>query len=1318
MGPLDDLVGRARSIKELREQIRQVVARATDVRRLPPLLLQGETGTGKNLVAHMIHKAGPRGDGPFVDVNCAAIPEGLLEAELFGFERGAFTDARQRKAGLFQTANGGTLFLDEIALLPESLQAKLLKVIEDRTVRRLGSTRSEVVDVWIMAAANEDLRAAMNARRFREDLYHRLAVLTLRLPPLRDRADDIPLLAAHLLAQICRDYGLPAKALTPDALDALTAYRWPGNVRELINVLERAALLTESARIPADVLDLAAGSPGPARGAGPEPEASFAARVESWERQELLGALDVTNWNVVRAAARLGITRGTMRYRLAKHGFERSTPRTRQRRSTPPHSAAAAEPPPVMPRAVTRWERRLVVLLCAISDFGLDFDTVVQKLESFGGRLEDAGAARIVASFGVDASEDAARRAALAALAIRNALATRGTRMRRAPIVIAIHADTCPVGDVAGRAVIDADARRGMTVILDELSGHGDADTIVVSDAARLLLASRFDFEPGGGAAKRGVRLRGHAQERVTCRGARAPFVGRQRELQTLREHWREARDGRGQIVAVIGEPGIGKSRLLFELRHSLIDEALYLEGRGESYGSGIPYLPVVTVLRDLFGIDDRDAPPTTAEKVGARLAALDPALAPDLAPLLAMLDASAADPEWQTLEPAQRRQRTLHALTRLVVQLSLARPVLLAIEDVHWIDAETQAFLDRLAVSLPGARVLLVITSRPGYRHLVPGPTAYTQLHLDPLSSASAEELVRGLAGADASLEPLRRTLIARTEGNPFFLEETVRTLVETGDLVGEPGAYRATSDATTLQVPATVRAVLSARIDRLAPETRHVVHAAAVIGRDVPLSLLLAIAGVPEAALRSALTDLQAAEFLRETRLVPDVEYRFKHALTHEVAYGALLPELQRDLHAKVVDALEAAHGDRLNEHGKRLAHHALAAELWPKALSYCRQAGAKAAWQSAHREAVQYFEQALGAIRRVPDALARREETLDLYLQLRWSLVPLGDYHKLAESLRSAAALAEELNDPLRLGEISQSMANYLRLVGDRAGALEAAERARAIATAIGNPLLHVRATYQLGMILRQTGDYRGAISALQQVADALRGDLLYERFGEPSVLSVHARAWLAMTLVDVDVGQVSDRLPHFEEALQIAIDAKNTFSETTACLALGSAHAACGDFERGAAFLERAFSLCRDGNFGLLVSSVAAALGAALMDVGRLEEAGALLELAVENATSSGRLGGHALHLVELGEARLRSGRAAEAAELAQRALAAARRHKERGNEARALWLLGEVSANAGQPDHVAAAGYYAEARALADAIGLRRLAARCAIAPAS
>src|SRR5882762_2354728 len=299
MKHLAELLGESPGIEAIRDRIKRLVARQQDARRLPPVLIEGETGTGKGLLARLIHRAGPRPDGPFVDVNCAAIPETLLEAEMFGFERGAFTDARRAKPGLLQTAHRGTIFLDEVGLLSDGLQAKLLKVLEERTVRRLGSTRDEPIDVWILTATNEDLKTAIQGRRFREDLYHRLAVLTLLLPPLRERGEDVLMLAAHYLGRACADYGVSAKTLAPDAQAALRAYGWPGNVRELANLMERVTLLSSDPAVTAETLGLTAVTPAKAPMTA-APSGGSASSLDDAVRDRVIDVLAQTGWNISR----------------------------------------------------------------------------------------------------------------------------------------------------------------------------------------------------------------------------------------------------------------------------------------------------------------------------------------------------------------------------------------------------------------------------------------------------------------------------------------------------------------------------------------------------------------------------------------------------------------------------------------------------------------------------------------------------------------------------------------------------------------------------------------------------------------------------------------------------------------------------------------------------------------------------------------------------------------------------------------------------------------------------------------------------------
>jgi predicted ATPase len=380
----------------------------------------------------------------------------------------------------------------------------------------------------------------------------------------------------------------------------------------------------------------------------------------------------------------------------------------------------------------------------------------------------------------------------------------------------------------------------------------------------------------------------------------------------------------------------------------------LVLQAGSVSYGKVTAYLPVIDLLKGYFAIEDRDAPRAVQEKLTGKLLTLDRALEGSLPALLSLLDVPADDPQWAALDPSQRRRQILDAVKRLLLRESQVQPVLVVFEDLHWIDSETQALLDALVESLPAARMLLLVNYRPEYSHQWAGRTYYTQLRLDALPHDHAAEFLAALVGSDPGLDPLKRVLIGRTEGNPFFLEESVRSLVETGSLAGERGAYRLARPLPAIQVPSSVQAVLAARIDRLARGDRVVLQTASVVGKDVPLALLQTIAGQDEAKLHAAIARLQAAEFLYETRIFPDVEYTFKHALTHDVAYGGLLQDHRRRLHGQIVEAIERCYPDRLGEHVDRLAHHAFRAEEWDKAVGYLRQAGTKALTRSANQEA----------------------------------------------------------------------------------------------------------------------------------------------------------------------------------------------------------------------------------------------------------------------------------------------------------------------------------------------------------------------------
>ena len=538
-------------------------------------------------------------------------------------------------------------------------------------------------------------------------------------------------------------------------------------------------------------------------------------------------------------------------------------------------------------------------------------ERMMEAVHHYEGTVNQVMGDGIMALFGAPIGhEDHAIRACYAALRMQrrvNRYADEIQQQGGTPVQIRVGLNS---GEVVVRAIgsdlhMDYTAVGQTTHLAARMEQMAKPGSVLITGATVNLAEGYVQVRPLGALPVKGLEtptpvyeLTGtiSARSRLQASAARGltRFVGRDRELEQLGQALERAGAGHGQVVTVVGEAGVGKSRLAWEFTRSHHTHGwLVLESGSVSYGKATPYLPVVELLKAYCGIQERDDPRAIRERVAGKLLMLDRALEPLLTPLLALLDVPVEDPTWAALDPSQRRQRTLDAIKRLLIRESQVQPLLLLFEDLHWIDAETQALLDGLVESLPTARILLLVNYRPEYQHAWGGKTYYLQLRIDPLPPASADTLLTALLGEDPTLAPLKRMLIARTEGNPFFLEESVRTLVETQVLVGERGAYRVTTAPGTWQIPATAQAVLAARIDRLAPEDKRLLQAAAVIGKDVPFALLQAIADVPEDALRRGLSHLQAAEFLYEASLFPDLEYTFKHAFTHEVACGSVLQD-----------------------------------------------------------------------------------------------------------------------------------------------------------------------------------------------------------------------------------------------------------------------------------------------------------------------------------------------------------------------------------------------------------------------------------------
>lgn len=512
-------------------------------------------------------------------------------------------------------------------------------------------------------------------------------------------------------------------------------------------------------------------------------------------------------------------------------------------------------------------------------------------------------------------------------------------------------------------------------------------------------------------------------------------------------------------------------------------------------------------------------------------------------------------------------------------------------------------------------------------------------------------------------------------------------------------------------LQVPATAQAMLAARIDRLAPEDKRLLQAAAVIGTDVPFALLQALADEPEDRLRRRLAQLQATEFLYETRLFPDLEYAFKHALTHEVAYGSLLQDRRRALHSQIVQTVERLHPDRLAEHVERLAHHAFRGELWEKSVTYLRQAGAKAAERSAHREAVGCFEQALMALAYLPETRETLEQAIDLRLDLRKSLFPLAELGRIEGYLREADALARRLDDQRRLGWVLVYACNLHMGTGGHLPEVRTfAQRVQAIGDALGDVALQVTGQYYLAYVCHMSADYQGIDDASRRLIQSLQGDQIRQRFGLVHFPAVTVRAQLASALAERGAFDEADA--YSQEAIRIAEALDHPFSLIWACWSLAYINSVKGELSQAARLLERAVALCHDRNITIWTPIVMASLGHVYAWSGRIGEGVALLQQALAAYESAGIGYFHSLSVAQLGAAHLLADRVEDARTCADRAVMLTRERGEHGYEAWVLRLLGEIASHSDPPDVETARGHYRQALALANELGMRPLVAHC------
>jgi predicted ATPase len=916
----------------------------------------------------------------------------------------------------------------------------------------------------------------------------------------------------------------------------------------------------------------------------------------------------------------------------------------------------------------------------------------------------------IFALFGAPiAHEDHAQRALYAALRLQEESQRYAERLRQAHGInfqVRVGVNT---GDVVLRAIHKDDLRTEYlpvghsTHLAARMESLARGGTIVISEHTHKLTEGYFEFKALGATKVKGLTEPIHSYEvlgagplrtrlQVSARRGLTRFVGRHTELDQLRRVLEQAKAGHGQIVGVMGEPGVGKSRLFYEFRLISQSGCLVLEAFSVSYGKASPYLPVIELLKAYFEIAVEDDERKRREKVGGKVLMLDRSLEDTLPYLFALLGIEDPTSSLHQMDPQIRRRRTFDALKRLFLRESLNQPLILIFEDLHWIDTETQGFLDTLSESVASARILLLTNYRPEYRHEWGQKTYYTQLRLAPLGKEEAEEFLTELLGTTAvgvthasPLQALRQLILEKTEGTPFFMEEVVQTLAEEGVLIGERGHYRPTHHAPTLHVPTTVQGVLTARIDRLAAEEKAFLHQLAVIGRQFPLSLIQRVVTQPEEDMYRLLAALQAKEFLYEQPAFPEVKYIFKHALTQEVAYGTVLQERRKALHERTAQAIEILFQSHLEDHYSDLAHHYSRSGNTQKAVEYLQLAGQQAVQRSANAEAVNHLTTALELLKTMPDTPERARRELRLQVTLGPALMVTKGHASLEaeKAYTRARELCQQVGETPQLFPVLWGLRAFYLVRAELQTARELGEQLMRLAQSTQDPALLLASHNALGVALVWLGELTPGRELLEQgiaLYNPLQHRSLAFLYGQD--LKVTALSNVAMALWPL--GYPDQALQRIHEALTLAQKLSHPFSLAYAlfCAAFLYQYRREGQVtqERAGAMI----TLSSEQGFPLLLAYGTILRGWALAEQGQGEEGIAQMCQGLAAARATGAEVDSPYFLALLAEAYGKEGQVEEGLTVLAEALAVVDKTGVRLWEAELYRLKGELSLQSRSP----------------------------------
>ncbi len=865
---------------------------------------------------------------------------------------------------------------------------------------------------------------------------------------------------------------------------------------------------------------------------------------------------------------------------------------------------------------------------------------MIAAVNRYDGYVVQSTGDGIFALFGAPvAHEDHPQRALYAALRMQDEIRRYADRLRaegRAPIQIRVGVNT---GEVVVRSITTGAGQAEYTPIghttnlaarMQTLANPGST---VIAESTRKLVEGYFALKPLGATKVKGVRDPVNVYE-VTGLGplrtrlqrsaghGLTKFVGREREMEALKHAAEQAKAGHGQIVAAMAEPGVGKSRLFFEFKVTSQSGWMVLETFSVSHGKASVYFPVIDLLHGYFKITGDDEPRTRREKVAGRIAILDRALEDTLPYLFALLGIVEGDDSLAQIDAQTRQRRTQEAIRRILLRESLNQPLIVIFEDLHWIDEQTQEFLNLLADSVANAKILLLVNYRPEYSHRWNSKTYYTQLRLDPLGKESAEEMLSALLGSEAELAPLKRLIIERTEGTPFFMEETVQVLLDDGSLVRN-GIVKLTRPLAELRIPPTVQAILAARIDRLPSDAKDLLQTLAVIGREFPLGLIQGVTRRSDEELERMLDVLQLGEFIYEQPSFSESAYIFKHALTQEVAYGSMLVKRRKELHEATARQIEALFNSRLEDHYAVLAHHYSCSGNSLKALEYLQLAAQQAVQRSANAEAIKHLLAAMQFLNTLPETPQRDRQELTLQTMLGPALIATkgNGAPEVGAVYERAVQLGRQSGEDARLFPVLFGLRSFHLVRGELQPAFELAQQLVSLAESVQDSDLLVEAHLAQGNSLFLFGKLLPALEHFERAIslyDPQRHHVHAFVYGlDPGVFCLGRSAWLLQLLGHPD--QASKKM---EEAFALAHRHSHPFGLAVAIMHACPIHGLRSEWLALQQQAEVAIAVCGEQGFASILAQATMYRGYALAHQGQAQEGIALMREGMDAQLATG------------------------------------------------------------------------------------------------